>query len=40
AALERSLEAGSDPVDGYRSFLADLGRPLSTRPKEDTRAHP
>ncbi|MFC9178384.1 MULTISPECIES: tryptophan synthase subunit alpha [Streptomyces] len=40
AALERSLEAGSDPVDGYRSFLADLGRPLSTRPKEDPRAHP
>ncbi len=32
--------AGSDPVEGYRSFLADLGRPLSTCPKEDTRAHP
>ncbi|WP_282686088.1 MULTISPECIES: tryptophan synthase subunit alpha [unclassified Streptomyces] len=40
AALERSLGAGSDPVEGYRSFLADLGRPLSTCPKEDTRAHP
>ncbi|CAM5296796.1 tryptophan synthase subunit alpha [Streptomyces fimicarius] len=40
AAVERSLEAGSDPVDGYRSFVAALGRPHTARPKEDTRAHP
>ncbi|WP_098025496.1 tryptophan synthase subunit alpha [Streptomyces sp. st115] len=40
AAVERSLEAGSDPVDGYRSFVAALGRPHTARPKEDPRAHP
>ncbi|MFJ9625685.1 tryptophan synthase subunit alpha [Streptomyces sp. NPDC101181] len=40
AALERGLEAGSDPVEGYRSFVAALGRPTTARPKEDTRAHP
>ncbi|WP_069170707.1 tryptophan synthase subunit alpha [Streptomyces griseus] len=40
AVVERAREAGTDPVDAYRSFIAALGRPITPRPEEDTRDHP